>query len=221
MRKANHRSAFASDPKFMERIANQLKLDSGQPPHQPEATAQPSAPEKKPSKATLRLKKVQHANMDGRLDSMAFDAASGVLTVCFPGAKLVSLNIMLRVHDAKATSLKTTWFKRVECLRYLQKDVFEEWGRSARFPLVVEEVYITGEANLLDNESVAAACKPVIDAFVYNGFLPDDSPAYVAHPLPYTSRGTAPGLVICFRPTVRAWGLIEDSTIQVATSLPG
>ncbi|EMQ4886835.1 hypothetical protein WGZ44_006564, partial [Pseudomonas aeruginosa] len=173
----------------------------------------------KPSKAVQRLEKVQTANMDGRKDRISLESTSRVLTICFPGAKLVSLNTMLRVHDAKATRLKNTWLKRVEALRYTYKAVLEEWIAIATYPLLVEEVYITGESSLLDPESVTAACKPVIDALVSNGFLPDDDPSHIAHPLPYTSRGESPGLVICLRPAGRPWGLIEDATIQVASSL--
>ncbi|MCU9194780.1 hypothetical protein OE418_09955 [Pseudomonas aeruginosa] len=211
MRKSNHRAAFASDPKFVERIARQLQSE-------PTSTL-PSPADIKPSKAVQRLEKVQTANMDGRKDRISLESTSRVLTICFPGAKLVSLNTMLRVHDAKATRLKNTWLKRVEALRYTYKAVLEEWIAIATYPLLVEEVYITGESSLLDPESVTAACKPVIDALVSNGFLPDDDPSHIAHPLPYTSRGESPGLVICLRPAGRPWGLIEDATIQVASSL--
>lgn len=47
MRKSNHRAAFASDPKFLERIARQLQSEPTSTP--------PSPADKKPSKAVQRL----------------------------------------------------------------------------------------------------------------------------------------------------------------------
>jgi hypothetical protein len=132
---------------------------------------------------------------------------------------LLSLNIMLRMHDAKGTGLKRTWQKRVEALMLENRQVFEQWRLSATYPIVIEEVYITGESCLLDNEAVCAACKPIIDAFVSYGFIPDDSPKYVAHPIPFTERGRFPGLLIRFRPSPRAWGLIDDKTILHARAM--
>jgi hypothetical protein len=219
MRRSNHRAAFAQDAKFQERIA--LQLQGAHSPALPskDVAAQPPAPERKQSKAVDRLKRVQHANQDGRRDSMRLDRESRVLTVSFPGAKLLSLNTMLRVHDAKATSLKATWLKRIEALMYENRDLYNEWRQTAVYPLLVEEIYITGESSLLDHESVSAACKPVIDAFVSNGFLPDDDPKHVAQPLPYTERGETPGLVISFRPTEHPWGLISEATIRASRSM--
>ena len=219
MRRSNHRAAFAQDPKFQERIARQLQGAHSPSLPSKDVADQPPATERKPSKAAERLKRVQHANQDGRLDSLMLDRDSRVLTVSFPGAKLLSLNTMLRLHDAKATSLKATWFKRIEALMYENREIYDEWRQTAVYPLLVEEIYITGEARLLDHESVSAACKPVIDAFVSNGFLPDDDQKHIAQPLPYTERGETPGLVISFRPTEHPWGLISEETIRASRSL--
>ncbi|HHH9441235.1 TPA: hypothetical protein ACP32N_003172 [Pseudomonas aeruginosa] len=220
MRKSNHRAAFAQDPRFQERIARQLQAGPGTPaPQSEKAVDEPSLSKRKPSKATERLTRVQHANQDGRKDSIKLDTLNRVLTVTFPGAKLLSLNNMLRVHDAKATALKATWFKRIEALMYMNQALYAAWRQAMVFPLLVEEIYITGESRLLDHESVSAACKPVIDAFVANGFLPDDDPKHIAQPLPYTERGETSGLIICFRPTDRPWGLISDNTIRAARSM--
>lgn len=153
--------------------------------------------------------------MDGRSDFAVVTADGGLLLV-FPGALLLSLNIMLRMHDAKATSLKSTWSERVRALLFTHAEVFKEWASVAQYPVVVEEVYITPESALLDTESVAASCKPIIDSLVRNGILPDDSCGYVAQPIPYSERGPLARLVLKLKPVPKPWGLIDDCTVAIA-----
>ncbi|WP_429380392.1 hypothetical protein [Pseudomonas laurylsulfatiphila] len=174
---------------------------------------------KGPSNATKRLQKVREANKESRQDCLVYDPLTNTLCVLFPGAMLLSLNIMLRLHDAQGTGLKKTWQKRIEALMYEHKAIYERWRNAATYPVVIEEIYITAESSLLDHEAVSAGCKPIIDAFVKNGFLPDDSPAYVAHPIPYTERGSSAGLLIRFRPSPRPWGLIQDEAISHARKM--
>lgn len=213
----NHRNAFGSDPRFLERLAKQgIKLGG-----EPEASSSPSesVTPKAPSNATKRLQKVQEANKESRQDCLVYNPETKSLSALFPGAMLLSLNIMLRLHDAQGTGLKKTWQKRIEALMYEHKAVYDQWRELATYPVVIEEIYITAESSLLDHEAVSAGCKPIIDAFVKNGFLPDDSPEYVAHPIPYTERGPSAGLLIRFRPSPRAWGLIQDETISHARTM--
>lgn len=215
--KITHRSAFASDPKFLERLAKQgvsLNTPAAAAPL-PEVNP-PSSPRKPESKATTRMRKVREANMDGRNDRIEFDTLTKSLCAFFPGALLVGLNVMLRVHDAKSTSLKATWLKRIEAMKLEGMPVFKTWLDQAEYPVVVEEIYITPEAGLLDNESVSAACKPILDAFVSNGFLPDDKGQFIAHPIAFTEKGKSHGLLIRFKPTPKPWGLIDDSTMHRA-----
>lgn len=215
--KTSHRSAFANDPSFLQRLVKQgISVTERSTQNQTTSVEQHAyEPPPRESKATTRLKKVRETNMDGRRDQVLYDSANGGLLFAFPGALLLSLNVMLRMHDAKGTGLKATWFKRVEALRFENIATIERWRSSVTFPIVVEEVYIT-KSNLLDNESVTAACKPVIDALVSNGILPDDSPAYIAHPISFTERGVTPGLYVRFRPSPKPWGLIDDATMELA-----
>lgn len=219
MAKKSHRSAYSNDPKFLERLARQgITLGEGQAVSPAKALGQSAQVElpRKESQATKRMRKVQEANMDGRSDRIVYDQASNSLTAFFPGALLLSLNVMLRMHDAKSTSLKSTWLKRIEALRLEGRGTFSDWVANASFPVLVEEIYITPESNLLDHEAVAAACKPILDAFVVNGFLPDDNGRYIAQPLAYTERGADSGLLIRFLPTLKPWGLIDDTTMELA-----
>lgn len=206
LKKSNHRAAFASDQAFQTRLAKQgvvLNIDTvdGKPAR---------------SGAKARLEKVRTNNMDGRNDGLELDSSNGVMTATFPGALLLSLNVMLRTHDAQKTALKHTWRKRVEALRLENPHTFREWLGLVRYPLIIEQVYITPETSLLDVEAVSAGCKPVIDAFVIAGFLADDSKQYVAQPLAYTERGAGGGLVLRFKPSPSPWGLIEDATMTLA-----
>ncbi|MEF0314249.1 hypothetical protein PX116_22425, partial [Pseudomonas aeruginosa] len=82
------------------------------------------------------------------------------------------------------------------------------------------EVYATGEGQCLDVESVVAACKPVIDALVRTRFLPDDSSQYIAQPIAYTYRQRNNGLVLVLRPAPKPWGLVSDTTIELAQAIP-
>lgn len=219
MTKANHRAAFSNDTKFLERLARQgVHLSAGRAvePSVSSAEIDQGSPPRKESQATKRMRKVREANMDGRGDRLVYDPISNSLTAYFPGALLLSLNVMLRMHDASSTALKTTWTKRVEALRLQARSTLNDWTANAAYPVLVEEVYITPESNLLDHESVAAACKPILDAFVVNGFLPDDNGRFIAQPLAFTERGTESGLLIRFRPSPKPWGLIEDTTIEQA-----
>lgn len=221
--KSNHRTAFATDPKFLARLAKQgvsvegTASSVGGGSMSPTTTSsEPAKPARKESQATSRMRKVRDANMDGRRDRLAYDAVTNSLTAFFPGAMLLSLNVMLRLHNAKGTSLKTTWLKRVEALRLESNAEFHAWMANAQYPVVVEEIYITPESNLLDHESVEAACKPIIDAFVVNGFLPDDNGRFIAHPMAFTERGEASGVFIRFKPTTKPWGLIDDRSVDQA-----
>jgi hypothetical protein len=222
--KQNHRLAFGNDPKFLERLAKQgVSIGGDQSAAQPRgisvAGLEQPVPEKKVSSGSRRLAKVKEANKESRNDRLIYDAATNTLAAVFPGAMLLGLNMMLRMHDAEATGLKKTWTKRIEALMYEGKQAYDEWRVAAVFPVIIDEVYLTGESVLLDNESVCASCKPIIDAFVTNGFLPDDSPTYVAHPIPYTERAKSPAVIIRFRSAIRPWGLIDDVTIQLAREM--
>ncbi len=213
----NHRNAFGNDPGFLERLAKQGISLGGEP--EDSRTATESVTPKAPSNATKRLQKVREANKESRQDRLIYEDESKSLCALFPGAMLLSLNIMLRLHDAQGTGLKKTWQKRIEALMYEHKDAYDRWRAAATYPVIIEEIYITAESALLDHEAVSAGCKPIIDAFVTFGFLPDDSPAYVSHPIPYTERGPSAGLLIRFRPSPRAWGLIQDETISHARTM--
>lgn len=220
----NHRNAFANDPRFLDRLAKQGHTVGAAPAAVLDEKSHPVGSQvevarTKKSASSNRLDRVRVANQESRHDRLLYDQSSNALTAIFPGAMLLSLNIMLRMHDAQGTGLKKTWQKRIEALMLENRHVFDQWRFSATYPIVIEEVYITGESRLLDNEAVCAACKPIIDAFVSYGFIPDDSPKYVAHPIPFTERGQFPGLLIRFRPSPRAWGLIEDNTISQARTM--
>ncbi len=217
MPKPNHRSAFASNAAFMKRIESQIERPTVGSFMNQEHPSLPSEPvTKKVSKAGLRAKKVVAQNMESRFDRVRLDEATGVLVATFTGAALLGLNIMLRMHDAQGTSLKNTWFKRVQALTYDNHEVFSKWRDTVNFPLIVEEVYVTAESTPLDSESVCAACKPIIDSFVRCGWLPDDSTRYISHPIPYTFRGANSGVIITLRPSPEAHGLISATTIEAA-----
>lgn len=228
--KASHRSAFAADPKFIERLAKQGIVVQG------EARSKPSTLEGalltsdavttdgsklKENPAISRMRKVREANMMSQNDRASYDPVTNALTVCFPGALLLGLNTMLRLHHAQSTALKATWVKRVQAIRLENPLVYRAWVDSVTYPVIVEEIYISPEANLLDHESVTAACKHILDAFVVNGFIPDDNGKVISQPLPYTERGSASGLVLRFRPSPRPWGYIDDSSILLARSALG
>ena len=225
------RWGIASDPKLLARIAEQEMrkgrggAQTAQAPKpmfgsEGEAAARPA--KKEPSAATKRVQKVALNNQDSRRDSLHFDEGTGTLTIVLAGAELLSLNTALRLHHAKQAQLKETWFKRIQALMLLNIGVYDLWkGRALAYPLLVEEVYATCAARCLDTESVAAACKPIIDALVRTHFIPDDSLEYIAQPIPYTFRQKeASGLVLVLRPAPQPWGLISESTMEVARSIP-
>lgn len=221
--KSNHRAAFTSDPQFIARLAKQGLGPTGEPLNLGSVPSAASSPpvlpvqvDKPQSKATARLNKVRAANMDGRLDRLAFDPISGSLYIALPGAILLGLNVMLRLHHAKGTALKATWRKRIEALCIAQRPELVNWLRVVSYPIIVEEVYVTPENNLLDAESVAASCKAIIDALVICGFLPDDSLSYISHPIAFTERGSRSGLFLRLKPSPKPWGLIDDSTMAWA-----
>ncbi len=204
----DHRGAFLNDPAFMSRIKGQLDV------------ASPPLPAKKtPSRAVQRAAVVRERNKDGRRDSVSFNPTAGALVLSFPGAALLAMNLMIRMHDAKASGLKATWHERVRALALENRTTIEQWKNQVTFPLLVEEIYITSESALLDNESVAASCKPVIDAVVRNGVIPDDSSKFLSQPLPYTERGKESVLVLCFRPSPKPWGMIQDETVVFSRSV--
>ena len=216
MPKPNHRSAYAADAAFMKRVEAQQRK-SAPSSKSDEAGAAVAPPPR--SSARTRAHKVKQRNMESRFDSVLFDEQTGSLTVTFTGAALLGLNMMLRMHDAEATGLKATWKKRVEALTYENRELQAPWMKAAKFPLIVEEVYVTAERMTLDAEGVCAACKPIIDSFVRCGWIPDDNTRYLAHPIPYTFRGTNPGVVITFRPAPQPFGLISTSTIDAAKAI--
>lgn len=221
MGKPNHRAAFAIDPKLLARIeAQRSKVQAGSPQPPQAEPAKIKSAGKTVSAATKRANKVREQNMESRFDSVSYCSDTGALTVVLTGAGLLSLNVSLRMFDAKATKLKTTWKERIRALRYENQKVFDLWQASAKYPVVVEEVYITAENQVLDSESVCAACKPIIDAFVRAGFIPDDDPAHILHPIPFTKRGTNSGIVIRFFPAPSAHGLISTAAMNAAHALP-
>lgn len=213
MSKKDHRTAFANDPRFQARIAGS-SLGTSPAPSPPPAPQQA----KKQSKATTRARAVRDANMDGRSDSIHLDSGAGSISFLFPGAKLLGLNTMLRMHNADASSLKETWYQRIRAVTLENSEVLQLWQQVATYPLIVEEVYITGESLLLDNESVVGSCKPVIDALVRNGVIPDDNIKVLCQPLGFTERGPSPSLLIRFKRSPKPWGFIEDETISMARS---
>lgn len=225
------RWAIASDPKILARIAAQEQNRGGgqargMPSSIPIMGIQPEGKggctKKEPSAATKRAVRVAENNQDSRRDSLAYDEASNTLTIVLAGAELLSLNTSLRMHHAKQTKLKTTWVKRIEALMLLNISVYDQWkaNHSKAFPLIVEEVYATGQSSCLDVESVTAACKPIIDALVRTRFIPDDKPEYIAQPIAYTFRQPANGLVLVLRPAPKPWGEISDSTMEIAKCMP-
>lgn len=222
------RWAVASDPALLARIAEQearrgVKGAGGNKPAQPlEKAAQAPQQKKQPSAATARAKRVALANQDSRKDAVTYDEASNTLTIVLAGAQLLSHNVAIRMHDAKLTQLKATWQKRMEALMLTNMATYDLWkqNQARAFPLVIEEVYASGEGNMLDVESVVSACKPIIDALVRTRFIPDDKREYVAQPIGYTFKQSNPGLVLVLRPAPKPWGEILDSTIDRARLIP-
>jgi hypothetical protein len=222
--KANHRAAFANDPKLLARIEAQLAGKQAVEPRTrvPAVIDTPPSPgvKKGESTATKRMRRVQEQNMESRFDSVTLCHETGAMTVVLAGGALLSLNVSLRVFDAKATKLKNTWKERIKALRYENQTVFNQWKATAQYPVIVEEVYITAESACLDSESVCAACKPIIDAFVTAGFLPDDDPQHILHPIPLTRRGENSGIVLRFFPAPTEHGLISKAAMQAALTIP-
>lgn len=177
-----NRWAIASDPRLLARIAEQDRRKGAQsaiPVASPLTKLGPDARQgagkKEPSAATKRALKVALNNQDSRLDLLHYDEACNTLTIVLVGAELLSHNTSLRMHNVKAAKLKTTWLKRIEALMLTNLVLYDRWKENQKgaFPLVVEEVYATGENNCLDVESVTAACKPIIDALVRVRFIPE------------------------------------------------
>tara|TARA_R110002124_G_scaffold128157_11_gene288651 strand:+ start:3781 stop:4440 length:660 start_codon:yes stop_codon:yes gene_type:complete len=213
------RWGVANDPKLLERIKAQ-ELSKGTKALARNAHKQhPLSKPKQPSAAVLRAQKVARNNKDSRADSLEFSEDENTLTFVFAGAKLLGLNISLRMHDAKATEIKEVWLKRVADLVLMNRPIVKRWIERACYPIIIEEVYATTESSLLDSESVTASCKAVIDVFIKCGLIPDDSPKFVAQPIGYTYRQKPGGLIITFRPTANPWGAIGESTLLKAKSL--
>lgn len=226
------RWAIASDPKLLARIAEQeerngakrgLSAGPSVPASGYEGGSQVQAVQpRQPSAATQRAKRVALNNQDSRRDTLSYDPESNTLILVLAGAQLLSQNVLLRMHDAKATQLKTTWRKRIEALMMLNLETYDLWkqNQARSFPFIVEEVYATAESSCLDVESVAAACKPIIDALVRTKFIPDDRSEYIAQPIAYTYRQPNAGLVLVFRPAPKPWGFIHDGTMELARQIP-
>jgi hypothetical protein len=225
----SRRWAIANDPKVLARIAEQERRKGGcaeGPRPQQISSATPShdrgGAAKQPSAATVRAKKVALNNQDSRFDRLHYDQTENTLTLVFPGAELLNQNVALRMHNAKTSQLKATWIKRLEALMILNMPIYDLWkvNQQRSYPFIVEEVYATGEGQCLDVESVVAACKPVIDALVRTRFLPDDSSQYIAQPIAFTYRQRNNGLVLVLRPAPKPWGLVSDSTLELAKAIP-
>lgn len=222
------RWAVASDPGLLARIAEQERRKGAGGSIAPVVPARnlvkdtSAATKKEPSAATKRANRVALNNQDSRLDSLHYDADGNILTIVLAGAELLSHNTSLRMHNAKQTQLKNTWLKRIEALMLTNLATYDQWklNQGRAFPLLVEEVYATGEGCCLDTESVAAACKPIIDALVRTRFIPDDRAEFIAQPIAYTYRQRANGLVLVLRPAPKPWGLISDTTMAVAQGIP-
>ncbi|MCF5371315.1 hypothetical protein [Pseudomonas syringae] len=224
------RWAIATDPGLLARVAEQERKKGAQcaAPQSSQMrkleieTAQAGAIKKEPSAATKRAQKVALNNQDSRLDTLHYDEALNTLTIVLVGAMLLSHNTSLRMHDAKQTKLKTTWHKRIEALMLTNMAIYERWkvNQKNAFPLIVEEVYATGEHMCLDTEAVVASCKHVIDALVRVQFIPDDKPEFIAQPIAYTFRQPNNGLVLVLRPAPKPWGEIWDSTMEIARCIP-
>lgn len=216
------RWAVASDPKILARIAEQERLRGIVAKPEVKMRSDSGSQPKPPSVATQRARKVAINNQDSRQDSVHYDEALNTLTIVLAGAELLSLNTSLRMHNAKQTQLKTTWLKRIQALMLTNLAVYDRWKVRQRdaFPLVVEEVYATGENNCLDVESVCSAFKPIIDALVRVQFIPDDTPEYIAQPIAYTYRQANKGIVMVLRPAPKPWGVILSSTMDVARHMP-
>ena len=217
------RWAIAKDPKLLERIARQEEAKGrgesvGKLPLLPSEKVVEA--KKPPSKAVARATKVATNNQDSRRDSMSFCPQSASLTIVLAGAQLLSHNTSLRMHDAKTSKLKATWFKRIEALMLTNLEIYDRWKTSARFPLIVEEVYATPEANCLDVEAVTAGCKPIIDALVRTRFIPDDSVEFIAQPIVYTFRQRPHGLILRLKPAPKPWGAISDVAMEAAKAIP-
>jgi len=123
-------------------------------------------------------------------------------------------------YEAREQSSGTEHGKPLRHGFLLPRYRFTQWKACARYPVIVEEVYITGESQCLDSESVAASCKPVIDALVVAGILPDDDPAHIVHPIPFTRRGSNPGIVIRLYPAPTEHGLITAAAMAAASAIP-
>nr|WP_142990313.1 hypothetical protein [Pseudomonas aeruginosa] len=225
----SRRWGIANDPKVLARIAEQERRRGGgaartaeHPSNSAKASIERGGAAKQPSAATVRAKKVALNNQDSRLDTLHYDEAENTLTLVFPGAELLNQNVALRMHNAKTSMLKATWIKRLEALMILNLPVYDLWkvNQQRSYPFIVEEVYATGEGQCLDVESVVAACKPVIDALVRTRFLPDDSSQYIAQPIAYTYRQRNNGLVLVLRPAPKPWGLVSDTTVELAQAIP-
>ncbi|MFL1449326.1 hypothetical protein ACI77O_13095 [Pseudomonas tritici] len=222
------RWSVATSPAILARIAEQdakrgVKVMSR--PALLAAAHELNAPHKaktEPSAATKRVKKVGLANQESRKDSVTYDADRNTLTIVLAGAQLLSHNVASRLHDAKLTSLKNTWLKRMQALMLTNMATYDTWklNQGRAFPLIIEEVYASGESALLDVEAVVAACKPIVDALVRTRFLPDDKPAYIAQPIAFTYRQPNRGLVLVLRPAPKPWGEIFDSTMEQARLIP-
>lgn len=216
------RWAVANDPKLLERIKVQERAKTQKPGSTKKTTDAPAngiSAKAKQSNAMSRIEKVAEQNRDSRFDFISFSESDQSLTIGFVSAMLISLNVSLRMHDAKSTILKSIWQERVRALVLTNRPVCAAWLKHVKYPVIVEEIYATTEANCLDVESVTAGCKPIIDALVKGGLLPDDSPKYVAQPIGFTYRQPRGGVVITLRQTDKPWGAINDQTIRVAEGL--
>jgi hypothetical protein len=221
---------ITSDPKFLTRVAEQERRNeraihavvSPKPKIAREGGGEPARAKVGLSAATKRAQRVALNNQDSRRDSLSYDEVENALTIVLAGAELLSHNVSLRMHNAKTTQLKSTWSKRMEALMVMNLSAYDRWKKNQHraFPLLVEEVYASGEAHCLDVESVYAGCKPIIDALVRTKFIPDDKVEFIAQLIAYTYRQPNKGLVLVLRPAPKPWGLINDRTMQIAKSIP-
>lgn len=138
----------------------------------------------------------------------------------FPNAKLLSNNVVKRMHDVQLTPYKDGWKKRIADLVYASLPVVREWRANIRYPLICEVLYLSSSKNLMDDDGLHGAFKVVLDGIVKAALIEDDQKRHVVHILNWTEySATAPGLYVSLFTAPTRTGYISERTLSLLAKM--
>jgi hypothetical protein len=184
------------DPEFIKRLG-----------------ARAEAPPARRKESTVKRARAAVAS-HGLGDHLRTDA-DGALVLTFQDVSLLSLNTLLRTHDAEVTAYKRAWATRVSNLALAHRRAALAWRAATPAPLILEAIRIRRDGRCLDADAQVGSLKYVIDGLVGSGLLPDDSQQHLIHVLPISVPGDGNDLHLVLRPAPSPYGHISPATLRL------